>query len=371
MTAPTVSREQVLAHRVVTHGLDRRAKAPGDLAVVDLGIQDSPTGTAAQSLAARLPVRKAPVTVPDDWVLLWSVRGAPHYHRRADLAALARALWPVDSADAAARMGGASPQIKEAGTDPLDALHATAEALATVVTRPMSKGEASTGLTKRAPDECAAYCRGCGVVHVQDQLMRLAGLPSGTRLEPGSSPLTLAPIPRWRGVPDGHDGGGLLTDAYLRIHGPATPGEVASYLQTTQRAVKPDWPDGLAEVRVDGKRAWLPEEQLDDLLGAPPADLVRLLPRSDPWLLARDRERVVPGKAHRKVLWPMLGHPGGVLVDGEIAGAWRTTASGKRLDVSVELFAKLPAAARRAVDDDAAAVAAVRGFGDVRVAYDG
>jgi hypothetical protein len=67
----------------------------------------------------------------------------------------------------------------------------------------------------------------------------------------------------------------------------------------------------------------------------------------------------------------MLGHPGGVLVDGEVAGAWRTTASGKRLDVSVELFAKLPPAARRAVDDEAAAVAAVRGFGDVRVAYDG
>jgi hypothetical protein len=58
-------------------------------------------------------------------------------------------------------------------------------------------------------------------------------------------------------------------------------------------------------------------------------------------------------------------------VDGEIAGAWRTSSSGKRLDVSVELFAKLPAAARRAVDDEAAAVAAVRGFGDVRVAYDG
>ena len=124
---------------------------------------------------------------------------------------------------------------------------------------------------------------------------------------------------------------------------------MAAYLQTIQRAVKPDWPDGLAEVRVDGRRAWLPEEQLDDLLGAPPAEVVRLVPCPDPWLLARDRELVVPGKAHRKALWPVLGPPGGLLVDGEIAGAWRTKSSGKRLDVTVQpfaLFAKLPLESR-------------------------
>jgi hypothetical protein len=171
-------------------------------------------------------------------------------------------------------------------------------------------------------------------------------------------------------VPARHEGGGALVDAYLRIHGPATPGEVAGYLQTTQRAIKPDWPDGLAEVRVDGRKAWLPEDQLDALLHAPPADLVRLVPRSDPWLLARDRELVVPNKAHRKVLWPMLGPPGAVLVDGEVAAAWRTKVSGKRLDLTVQQFAKLPAAARRAIEEEAVAVARARGARDVRVGYE-
>jgi Winged helix DNA-binding domain len=370
-SAPTVNREQVLAHRVRTHGLDRTARDPDDLAIVDLGVQDSPTGTAVQTLAARLPAGRTPVTIPDDWVLVWSVRGAPHYHRRSDLLGLSRALWPLDGPDAGARMGGIAPELKKAGTDPLEALHAAAEAMAGVVTAPMSKGDASTDLTKVAPAEVTAYCRGCRVVHIQDQVMRLSGLPSGTRLVPGSSPLELAPIPRWKGVPDRHDGGGLIVDGYLRVHGPATPGEVAAYIGTTQRAVKPDWPDGLAEVRVEGRKAWLSEDQLDDLLTAPPADLVRLLPRSDPWLLARDRELVVPGKAHRKVLWPMLGHPGGLLVDGEIAGAWRTKGSGRRLDVTVELFAKLPAAARTAVEEEAAVVAGVRGFDDARVSFDG
>jgi Winged helix DNA-binding domain len=365
---PTVTREQVLAHRVVAHGFDRSARKPDDLAIVDLGVQDSPSGTAAVSLAARLPAARA--AVPDDWVLVWGIRGAPHYHRRGDLAALAKALWPVDGADAGARMGGVSPELKRAGVDPLEALRDTAEAFAEVVRKDQVKGDASTALTKRAPEPMTVFCRGCGVVHVQDQVMRLAGLPAGVRIEPGTSPPVLSPIARWRGVPARHEGGGALVDAYLRVHGPATPGEVASYLQTTQRAVKPDWPDGLAEVRVDGRKAWLPEDQLDDLLRAPPADLVRLVPRSDPWLLARDRELVVPNKAHRKALWPILGPPGGVLVDGEVAGAWRTKVSGKRLDLTVQHFAKLPAAARQAIEEEAALVARARGAGDVRVGYE-
>jgi hypothetical protein len=37
----------------------------------------------------------------------------------------------------------------------------------------------------------------------------------------------------------------------------------------------------------------------------------------------------------------------------------------------VDLFAPLPAAARRAVEEEAVAVAAVRGFDDARVAFDG
>jgi hypothetical protein len=356
VATPTVTREQVLAHRVVAHGFDRSARSADDLAIVDLGVQESPAGTAAVTLAARLP--KSRSAIPDDWVLVWGIRGAPHFHRRRDLAALAKALWPVDGADAGARMGGISPELKRAGVDALDALRGAAEAFADVVEKNQVKGDASTALTKRAPEPVTAFCRGCGVVHIQDQVMRLAGLPAGVQIEPGTSPPVLSPIPRWRGVPARHEGGGALVDAYLRIHGPATPGEVAGYLQTTQRAVKPDWPDGLAE------------ERLDDLLHAPPADLVRLVPRSDPWLLARDRELVVPGKAHRKVLWPMLGPPGGVLVDGEVAGAWRTKVSGKRLDLTVQQFAKLPAAARRAVEEEAAVVARAKGAADVRVAYE-
>ncbi|HEX6423664.1 MAG TPA: crosslink repair DNA glycosylase YcaQ family protein [Acidimicrobiales bacterium] len=371
---PTVTRSQVLANRVVAQGLDRSGAAPDDLAGTDLGWLDSPAGSAAQALAARLPTPAA-VEVPGDWPLVWGLRGAPHRHRPGDLRALARAAWPVDDADAAARLGGAAPQLAAAGLAPLDALRATAEALADVVAGPTVKGDASTALTRAAPEACSAWCRSCGAVHVQDQLMRLAALPAGLRLEAGTSPPVLVPIDGWPGVPGRHEGGGALVDAYLRVHGPATPRDATVYLQTTQRVVKTGWPQGLVEVRVDGvgarpRRAWLPEDLLDGLLTAPPPDLVRLLPRSDPWLLSRDRELTVPDKARRKVLWPVLGAPGGVLVDGEIAGAWRTRAAGGRLDITVTPFDRLPARVRAAVDGEAARVAAARAATAVRVRYE-
>lgn len=205
--------------------------------------------------------------------------------------------------------------------------------------------------------------------------MRLAALPAGLRLEPGTSPPVLAPIARWPGVPDRHDGGGALVEAYLRINGPAAPGDVAAYLQTTRRSVTPDWPDGLAQVRVEGvgsraSTAWLPEDQVDGLLHAPAPRLVRLLPRADPWLLARDRELTVPDKAHRKALWPVLGSPGGLLVDGEIAGTWRARSAKARLDIVVTPFGRLVEDVRGAIDDEAALVAASRGAADVRVGYE-
>jgi hypothetical protein len=50
----------------------------------------------------------------------------------------------------------------------------------------------------------------------------------------------------------------------------------------------------------------------------------RLLPPGDTYLLARDREIVVPDKQNWSHLWPQGNVPrGGLLVDGELAGTWR------------------------------------------------
>ncbi|MBC8091740.1 MAG: winged helix DNA-binding domain-containing protein, partial [Pseudonocardia sp.] len=48
------SRGQVLAHRYAVHGLDRTVDDPDALAVLDLGVQNSPPGALPVALSARL-----------------------------------------------------------------------------------------------------------------------------------------------------------------------------------------------------------------------------------------------------------------------------------------------------------------------------
>ncbi|MEV1145012.1 crosslink repair DNA glycosylase YcaQ family protein, partial [Micromonospora sp. NPDC049799] len=137
-------------------------------------------------------------------------------------------------------------------------------------------------------------------------------------------------------------------------------------------ALRPVWPEDLAEVRVDGRRAWLPAEQLPALRAAEAPAGVRLLPPGDPFLQARDREVLVPEKAQRPQLWRMIGSPGAVLVDGDVAGTWRAKQVGRGvLELTVSPFGRLPARARRHLDEEAAVVAAARGATETRVHVDG
>lgn len=253
-----LSRAQVFAHRVLAQQLHRPAGVgPADLSVWDLGVQDTPAGSAALALANRLPggADDVPDLVdPSHWTSVWATRGAPVVLPTGEVDHFARALWPIDEGDAVARLAGNGQHLRKAGADPFDALRVTASALRKVVRATMTKGEASTKVTRTLPDTCVTWCRPCDTHHVGEQLMRLAALPAG--------------------IED-------LIDAYLRLHGPATPTEAAGFLGTSARPVKAIWPDGLAEVTVEGRRAWLPAADLDDVAGldgTEGGDVVRLLP---------------------------------------------------------------------------------------------
>ncbi len=250
------------------------------------------------------------------------------------------------------------------------ALDVVAEAMGAVVTRPMTKGQVSAAVTERVPEGLSGWCHQCQARHVFEQLFRLAGLPAGLQLEPGRSPTTFAPIEGWPGVPRQPADTASLVETYLALLGPATMAQAAGYLGTTQAEVRPAWPGGLAEVRVEGRSAWVPGAALQALREAPPARVVRLLPPSDPYLEAGDRTLLVPDKSHQRALWRVLGPPGAVLVDGEIAGLWRARAGGRgRLEITVSPFRAVPTPTRAAVEDEAGRVAAVSGAAAVDVRY--
>jgi hypothetical protein len=132
--------------------------------------------------------------------------------------------------------------------------------------------------------------------------------------------------------------------------------------------MKKAWPAGVIKITVDGREAWLPESVVEELASAAPVTGVRLIPPMDPFLQARDRDLLVPGRAHQKELWRVLGNPGALLVDGEVAGVWRAKMSGrKRVDLTVTPFTPLSVAHRKKLDVEAAEVARGRGVPDVTV----
>ena len=361
----TVDRAQVMAYRVGALGLaDRGKDRPGDLPLLDLGVQEYSPGSVQVALAARTSA-----DLSDDRLLMvWAARGAPHVHRRTDLQALAKALWPFSDADATARIQ--SQQIPEGMKLGIEAFTVTAEAMREVVTRSMPRGEVSTEVSKRVPKSLTYDCRSCQARHIAGNVWQHSGLHGGVQVESRGKDARLGPIEGWPGVTSGNDGIERLITLYLRMLGPATPTEVAKYFGSAAAEFKKVWPADLAEVKVDGRRTWLPSSALAELKAAKPVPGVRLLPAMDALLQARDRDVLVPDRARQKEVWKILGNPGVVLLDGEIAGVWRSkTAGKKRVDLTVTAFDSLTAKARKAIEAEAGEVARARGVAEATVSF--
>ncbi len=370
----SVSREQVIAYRVAAQGLHRESTSAGDLDVLDIGVQEAMGHPASVIFAARLDA-KAVVTADRIAVgpghrlaLTWSLRGAPHVHRRSDLDDLAGALYPLSEADAGARLNESGPSITRQGIAALEQFEIAVRTMRAVVTSPTGKGAVSTEVTKRLPAAMRRECRACRTSHISDSAMRTATLAAGLELEPGTTPPVLL---RRTGakLPKRPDPTALATLArrYLRYLGPAGVTEFAGYLEARKADIARHWPDDLVEVSVDGKSAFLPDAHIDALRTARTPRLVRLLGAFDPYLQARDRALIVPDKSVHKALWPVLGRPGVVFVDGEVAGMWRTKTTGTRLTITVEAFGTLPPAGWKQIDVEAERIAKARGGSDVIV----
>ncbi|MGY1841195.1 MULTISPECIES: winged helix DNA-binding domain-containing protein [unclassified Modestobacter] len=355
MTALT--RAQVLGHRVRAHQLDRSTGTTDDTAVLDQGVQDTGPEAGRWALAVR------GVDVPPELpglVVAWTLRGAPHLYRCADLPGVVPATAPFSEADAAKRVFDAAKPLRAAGIPVLTALDTVADAMRGLVTAPMVKGEVSGRLAELLPEPYLRWCRPCQATHLHEQPFRLAALPAGLELTPGTSPPVLRPVPGLTPaaeVPEHLD----VVRGHLRLYGPATPQHVAAHLDAPVAAVRERWPADAVEVTVDGERRWLLAADLPSAAEGP-TPVVRLLGPYDPWLQLRDRPLLVPDPARAKELWPVLGRPGAVLVDGEVAGVWRPRSTGRRLTVQVQPWQPLPPAARHTLTEEAERLAACRGL---------
>lgn len=354
--AVSVTRSQVLAFRVRAQQLGRSTGGLHDTAVLDIGVQDTGPDGAMWALAIRgVDVGSVPM---DGLTLVWTVRGAPHLYRRADLPSVAAAVEPFSDADAGKRIFDASKPLRAAGVSNLAALDAVAAAMRSIVTAPMAKGEVSTALTAVMDPPYLRWCRACQATHLYEQPFRLAALRAGLELEPGTSPPVLRPVPGFAPAatpPERYD----VVRAYLRLLGPATPKHVADYLDAPVKDVRRRWPADAVEVIVDGEtRSVLADDERR--LPDGEVDVVRLLGPFDLFLQAKDRPLLVEDPVRAKELWPVLGRPGAVLVGGELVGTWRPRKAGRKLTVQVHPWVRLPRAGREAVEEEAERLAAHR-----------
>ena len=349
-----VDPRQVMNFRVRAQQLDRTAGTLARTAVLDIGVQDTGPDGGGWALA----LRGAKVDAKD-LVLLWTVRGAPHLYRRADAGQVALAVEPYSDVDAGKRIFDASKPLKAAGIANLDALDEVAKQMRAIVTRPTVKGDVSTRLTKVMSEPYLRYCRACQATHLYEQPFRLAAFRGGLELQPDTSPPVLQRIPGFKKATRASEKFDLVR-GYLRLLGPATPKQVAEFIDAPVKEVQARWPEDVVEVVVGREKRSLlaaDEEALDTV----EARVTRLLGPYDLFLQARDRSTIVPDAAHAKELWPVLGRPGAVLVDGELVGSWRPRQSGKSLRVAVRPWRKLSTTVHKGVTEQAERLAAYRG----------
>ncbi len=365
-----MDRQQAVAYRIHAQQLDRTTvdRPVTDAAVLDLGVQDTGRDGASWALANRgVPVASpAVLEQTPQLALAWTLRGAPHYYRRTDLPAVAVATSPFSDADAAKRLAGAAKPLAEAGIGVRDGLAEVATRMREVVAEPLVKGEVSTRLTEVLAEPYIRDCVPCGTRHPWETPFRLCALYAGLELVPATSPPVLRRIPGWPSQAWGPAEDPLAAPeplqvirGYLRLLGPATPADVAAFLDSPVAEVKAHWPSEAAPVEVDGRRAWLlPEADAADAVG----DVVRLLGPYDLLLQGRDRELLVPDRSRHPALWPVIGRPGALLVGTDVLGCWRPKATGRKLTVRLELWQPVTAGTRNRVAEEAERLAAHRGL---------
>lgn len=353
-----LTRAQVLAYRVHAQQLDAPAGSVADVADVaalDLGVQDSGPDGAAWALELRGLADAA--SRADELVLAWTLRGAPHAYRRTQAADVATATAPVSERDAAKRIFDASRPLRASGIPVLEALDHVAAEMRSVVTAPTVKGDLSGALNDRLPEPYLRFCRPCDAVHLYEQPFRLAALRAGLELTWGTSPPVLRRIPGWGGPSRRVEPALDPVRGVLHLLGPATPQQVATFLDSPVADVKARWPTDAEPVGVDGQTRSALTSDLPALADPPATDgLVRLLGPFDLLLQGRDRELLVPDPARRSELWRTLGRPGAVLVGHEVRGAWRPRAAGRRLRLAVDAWGLLPD-----LSEQAERLAALRG----------
>lgn len=177
---------------------------------------------------------------------------------------------------------------------------------------------------------------------------------------PRGQSVTFVRPDRWLGSwtePGSEEAWREIVRRYLRAYGPATREEFARWwgMQPAPAGrILEASADALAEVDVDGHRAWALAEDVAGLRAAAQRPPVRLLAGFDVYVAGtRPRESLVDKRFEDRVFRKAGWISPVVLADGVVAGVWGHERTGGRVQVTVEPFRRLGAAHKRQIGEEA------------------
>ena len=168
---------------------------------------------------------------------------------------------------------------------------------------------------------------------------------------------------QWAGVPDPEEAGPAAVAAYIGAYGPATVGAFGAWLAGGWFGTRKlrSWfdalGDGIVEVDVDGDRAFVLAEDVDELPTTKHSTAVRLLPGFDQWVLGPGTKdpHVVPA-GRRAAVSKQSGWIAAVVVmGGVVVGTWELDGNGVR----VAWFTESGRVPRKAIEDEVARLGSI------------
>ena len=163
-----------------------------------------------------------------------------------------------------------------------------------------------------------------------------------------------------------------LTTKFLRAYGPATPLDLGprwwGINQGMAKRRLAAIADSTTRVMIEDKPYWMLTRDVAELAATKPADVVRLLPAFDQWVVGASR--VVPAfldPKYRRRIYRLQGWVSPtLLVNGRIAGTWNHERKGRTLSVVVAPFTGLPRWTRAHIGAEAERLATFLG-GDLKL----
>ncbi len=302
-------------------------------------------------------------------VEITGLRGAGYVIPSRDYSLFTRAVFPTTKSALQRQFGSAWPMVRTQKLAASDALRqVTSVLLKSLKGKSLTQDEIHAEWRKKLPKELQKHCRGCASFHLPYTVVAAAGLQGTYCFGPEKNGNTAYVLTEeWLGKdvldPDLESVRRKLVERYLKFHGPSTPRGFAKWAGINAAEALEFWSlveEDLVDVGGVNGPVWLLKRNAPGFASTGAPKGIHLIPPMDPFLGLSDRETLIEDKSLHSRVWRMIGNPGVLLVDGEIAALWKSQKKGKLLRFSFEAGSRVTRPLRLRAEQEAERIGGFR-----------